>query len=284
MQQRQGRASSAASGEDAAAAIEWLAAAFPEVACSSDASAAKFIPATAFWRDASASVEACLAYQNRFASGMDDKVRAAHLIAFYSHQLSLVTVTVFLATGLVPELAGLRFESYLRPVGERTLEASRFHFLVELPQIAAGARPEEAGSRFRDVFVAQLKPVITLLSRRCGLSVRAQWRLAADSLAGAFLEIGRRQGKEAEAIAHALAIVKHQGSPLFTRELHYEEIDAAVPCNDGERALSQTYRMRGGCCLYYRTDAGSYCDSCVLLRPEIRRERLRAHLRETARE
>lgn len=276
VQRRQENEGGATGRDAAAAAVEWLASAFPDAACSLAGASMGFAPVAAFWAQGSADAEACLAYQDRFASGMDDKIRAAHLISFYSHQLSLATGAIYLAGGLVSDVSGLRFETYSRSVAGRTLEAGRFHFLVEALQCAG----DEADWRFHDAFVAHLKPVIALIRRRCGLSSRAQWRLAADGLAGAFLDIGRRRGEEASAVERALAIVKRQGSPLFSRELHYEEISATVT-GGGER--SRLYRIRGACCLYYRSDGGGFCDTCVLLGPELRRERLRAHLLELAR-
>ncbi|XEN31554.1 hypothetical protein M728_002151 [Ensifer sp. WSM1721] len=278
MQARQGRGASAEVG--ATDAVIWLADAFAEVACSLATGAAGFRSLAAFWAEASADLETVLAYQERFASGMDDKIRAAHLIAFYSHQFSLAAGAIYLVGGVVPEVTDLRFESHQRLVGGRKVEAGRFHFLARLPRAADEAAFTDADGVFHDSFIAQLKPVIALIERRCGLSSRAQWRLAADGLAGAFLEIGRRRGAEADAMERALAIVKRVGSPLYSRELCYERVDATQGCGSGEEALSRTYRMRGGCCLYYRSDGGSYCDTCVLLEPELRRERLRARLRD----
>ncbi|WP_156528617.1 ferric iron reductase [Sinorhizobium glycinis] len=271
----QGQHQESAAGREAAAAIAWLAAVRPEVACSVASSNAHSKSPDGFWSE-SANVETCLAYQDRFASGMDDKVRAAHLIAFYSHQFSLAAGAISLASGLVPIVSGLRFETYSRPCDGRTLTAGRFHFLVELSPGESEMEREAWAKSFHDAFVAHLKPVISILKRRCGLSVRAQWRLAADSLAGAFLEIGRRRGEEETAIEHALGIVKRAHSPLASRQLHYERI--TVFSSGGGEVRSRTYRIRGGCCLFYRADGGSYCDTCVLLEPELRRERLRAHL------
>ncbi|MDK1375019.1 MULTISPECIES: ferric iron reductase [unclassified Sinorhizobium] len=269
-----------AQGEgEARAAVAWLEAAFPEVACSLT-SDAEVRPPSAFWAEGSADLETCLAYQDRFAAGMDDKVRAAHLIAFYSHQLSLAATAIYLCCGRVPHVTGLRFEHYVHPRKAGAVDAGRFHFCMGLSDVSGSDRGD-AEKLFHDRFVAHLKPVIAHLKRRCGLSLRAQWRLAADSLAGAFLEVGRRRGTEEEAIAQALAIVKRPGSPLHSEALCYERIDVAAA--DG-KDLSRTYRRRGGCCLYYRTDGGSYCDSCVLLDPEARRERLRAHLRDAFRD
>lgn len=258
-----------------AAAIEWLAATFPEVACSLAATEAAFASPADFWAEASMPVESCLAYQDRLASGMDDKIRAAHLIAFYSHQLCLAAGAIYLADGAVPAVSGLRFESYVR-TGGREVEAGRFHFLIEVPTVGYMAG-EERERRFHDAFVRHMKPIIALLKRRCGLSSRAQWRLAADGLAGAFLELGRRRDQEAAAIERALGIVKREGSPLSSPELHYEKVNAEAH----GRALFRTYRIRSGCCLYYRTEGGGFCDTCVLLEPETRRERLRAHLRQS---
>jgi hypothetical protein len=257
----------------AVAATEWLATAFPEVGCSLATSQAVFKSPDSFWSE---QIETCLAYQDRFASGMDDKIRAAHLIAFYSHQFSLAAGAIYLTTGLVPIVPGLRFETYSRALDGRTLEVGRFHFLVELPSGEGEMEREERDKSFHDAFVAHLRPVIAVVKRRCGLSTRAQWRLAADGLAGAFLEIGRRRREEEMAIEQALAIVKRAHSPLASRELHYERIDVA--CNGGEGLRSRTYRIRGGCCLFYRAEGGSYCDTCVLLKPQLRRDRLRAHL------
>ncbi|WP_234782031.1 (2Fe-2S)-binding protein [Sinorhizobium saheli] len=272
MQERQ-QASAKRVGEEV---VEWLAAHFPEVACSLGPLPAGFRSADAFWAEASADIETCLAYQDRFAAGMDDKIRAAHLIAFYSHQFSLAAGALHLLEGRVPALTGLRFEGCRRAAGGRIVEASRFHFLFELGKAGGEASEKNAAAFFHDAFVAHMKPVIALLKRRCGLSSRAQWRLAADGLAGAFLEIGRRRGGEEGAMERALAIVKRDGSPLFSPELRYEKIE--TNCGMEEEALSRTYRMRGGCCLFYRSDGGSYCDTCVLLEPELQRERLRARL------
>ncbi len=259
-----------------AAAIDWLTTAFREVACSLG-SPTGFSATAAFWAEGSTEMEACLAYQDRFASGMDDKIRAAHLIAFYCHRLGLATGAIYLAAGLVPRIAGIRFETHPRSEGGRSFEAGRFHFLLDAPSAGAG-EPGEGEQRFHDAFVLHMKPIIALIKRRCGLSARAQWRLAADGLAGAFLEIGRLRGQEAAAVERALAIVKRAGSPLSSRELGYEEMSVEVP----RGALCRTYRIRSGCCLYYRTVGGDFCDTCVLLEAETRHERLRAHLLEMA--
>ncbi|MEK1868492.1 MAG: (2Fe-2S)-binding protein, partial [Ensifer adhaerens] len=81
---------------------------------------------------------------------------------------------------------------------------------------------------------------------------------------------------EARGMAEALAIVKRPGSRLYSEELCYEQIAALDPASGAQ--LSRQYRIRCGCCLYFKTEGGSFCDTCVLLEPEDRRARLAAHL------
>lgn len=126
-----------AAGEgEARAAITWLQAEFPEVACSRAPDEGVRLP-SAFWAEASPDVETCLAYQERFGVGMDDKVRAAHLIAFYSHQLSLVSAAIYLCSSRVPDVTGLRFERYARPLEAGAVDAGRFLFAWDLRKAPA---------------------------------------------------------------------------------------------------------------------------------------------------
>lgn len=257
----------------ALAAVERLSRLFPEVGFSLGQADGDFSAPATFWAEGGTQVEASIAYQDRFANGMDDRIRAAHLVAFYSHQLSLALGALYLGSGLHAEVTGLRFEDAIRAHRGVEVLGKRFHFRLDLATHGQGGADSGA---FEPAFVAHLTPIIAVLKRRTGLSSGAQWRLAADSVAGAFLQIGRAVGDEARGIAEALAIVKRRGSPLFSEKLCYEEITAVGPAG-GER-LSRRYRMRGGCCLFYRTEGGSFCDACVLLDPDVRRERLAAHL------
>ena len=249
---------------------------FPEVGFSLDAAGDDGLSEVQFWAEDGAGLEAVLAYQDRFAVGMDDKIRAAHLIAYYGNQLALALGSLYLGAGIVAAVDRLRFEAFSRGSGERVVEARRFHFGLVLPIVGQGdqASPDVFGA----TFAAYLAPIIIALKRRTGLSSGAQWRLAADSLAGGFLEIGRALGDEEDAMSKALAIVKREGTPLYSDKLCYEAIKAEFGEGRGDQALSRVYRLRGGCCLYYRTEGGSFCDSCVLLAPQERRERLQAHL------
>lgn len=255
-------------------AIARLQPCFPEVGFSLAAAGDDCFSEAQFWVEGGEGLDTGLAYQDCFGAGMDDKVRAAHLIAFYGNQLALALGGLYLGAGIVAEVRGLRFEDVSRAYGERLVAAKRFHFSLGVPAVFEDA-PADADA-FGDAFAVHLAPVIATLKRRTGLSSAAQWLLAADSLAGSFLEIGRALDDEGAAIAKALAIVKRKDTPLYSDKVRYETIEAGK--GDGHLPLSRVYRLRGGCCLYYRTDGGSFCDSCVLLAPAERCARLQAHL------
>ncbi len=258
----------------ALAVADRLRAQFPDAAVSLGPAAGDFSTPADFWAAGGAGVEAGLAYQDFFGAGMTDRIRAAHLIAFYSRQLSVVLGAFHLGAGLQAEIAGIRFEDWTRLHRGAEVAGKRYHFRLQ-PATAERQGVDGAGA-FERGFIAHLVPVIAVLRKRAGLSSGAQWRLAADSLAGAFLEIGRALGDEAGGMAEALAIVKRPGSRLYSDELCYEQISALDPAS-GEQ-LSRQYRIRCGCCLYFRTEGGSFCDTCVLLGQEDRRARLAAHL------
>jgi hypothetical protein len=256
----------------AGVAIAWQAENFPQVAASLDDDGTGFFSVIEAWSQGSEWLEDCLRYQNHFAVGMDERTRGAHLIAFYCYHLSIAAGAVYLTTGLVPDLdpqrLAVRFENrdLAAPASQLVIKRLHFRFRRLLPKGSAGS--------FHDTFIASLMPVADALQARTGLSAAAQWRLAADGITGAFLEIGRALGDGEAAMASALDIVKIPGSPLLSNELHYERIEVM---RDGV-PVEQFFRLRSGCCLYYRTDGGDFCDVCVLLEPDVQRSRLRDHL------
>lgn len=199
----------------ALAVVERLHAQFPDAGVSLGPADSAFSAPAAFWAAGGTGIEQSLAYQDFFAIGMTDRIRAAHLIAFYSRQLSVVLGALYLGAGLQAQIAGLRFEEWTRLHQDREVAGKRYHFRLG---VAEGPQHAEGISAFERGFTAHLAPVIAVLKKRTGLSSGAQWRLAADSLAGAFLEIGRAIGDEARGMAEALAIVKRRGSRLFSEE------------------------------------------------------------------
>lgn len=257
---------------DAETAMAWQAEMFPQVASSIGQDGDGFLPVAEAWRAECGWLQDGLEYQNRFAVGMDERTRGAHLIAFYCHHLSIAAGAIYLMAGLVPDLdphrLAVRFETYLSSGQVCVPDIRRLHFRF------SGFRPDGKVENFHDAFIESLMPVVEALQAHTGLSAAAQWRLAADGITGAFLEIGSALGDEQKAMSSALAIVKHPGSPLLSSELHYERIEAE---RDGV-PVERVFRLRSGCCLFYRTDGGDFCDVCVLLEPEVQRNRLREHL------
>lgn len=258
---------------DAESAVAWQTEQFPQVATSFGGGGEGFLSVAEAWRvDAVAWLDDCLDYQSRFAMGMDDRTRGAHLIAFYCHHLSIAAGVIYLQSGLLPDLdphrLSVRFEPCEPTSPHSQPDTRRFHFRFDR------VLPKAADEGFHDAFVGSLTPVVEALQARTGLSAAAQWRLAADGITGAFLEIGLACGDEERAMASALAIVKRPGSPLLSRELHYERIEAQV---DG-LLIERVFRLRSGCCLFYRTQGGEFCDVCVSLDPDVQRSRLRDHL------
>lgn len=265
----------------AEAAIAWQAEHFPQVAVSLRLEGGDFLPVTEAWRPDGDMLAGLLDYQNRFATGMDDRVRAAHLISFYSHHLSVAAAAVYLWTGLVPDLSPERLAFRFEPVvphGRVSLmeacpaDISRFHF-----RFTHFAGRNDRALPFHDAFADSFPPVIDALQMRTGLSPVAQWRLVADGIAGAFLDVGAALGDEERAMAAALAIINTAGSPLFSDAVRYQRIEAVC----GGTSVQRMFRLRSGCCLFYRTEGGDFCDVCVLLDTETQKSRLQAHVERT---
>ena len=117
---------------------------------------------------------------------------------------------------------------------------------------------------------AHLGPLFDAVAAQTSLGRRAQWSLAADALALRFLDAGRQLGDAARGQAEGLALVKAAGSPLRNPKTGYVTVAA------GDHW--ETFRARGGCCLYYRLDPGENCTTCVLRPAAEREQRLRDYL------
>lgn len=78
-------------------------------------------------------------------------------------------------------------------------------------------------------------------------------------------------------MAAALAIINRAGSPVFSETARYAKIGAVC---DGI-PVERIFRLRSGCCLYYRTEGGDFCDVCVLLDDETQKSRLQALVERT---
>ncbi|HWA20642.1 MAG TPA: hypothetical protein VG757_16770 [Devosia sp.] len=129
--------------------------------------------------------------------------------------------------------------------------------------------PEDAGA----VCAACLAPLMLRVAAETRLGLAAQWRLLADNVAAAFLEIGGTLGCGGEARAHALEIVRG-GGPLSNPQTGYHRLIV-----NGENRF---FLRRGGCCRWFTADEGSYCATCVMRDPEEQVVELKRYLAEAA--
>lgn len=113
-----------------------------------------------------------------------------------------------------------------------------------------------------------LSPLIDILFKKTGLARSALWRLVADAIAGRWLEVGRQLSCLDRARDEAMRVVKHAGSPLYNKQLHF--FDLTLHNDNGRPIGSWTFRARGGCCRYYTVVESALCSTCVLQKRHIR--------------
>ena len=219
------------------------------------------------------------------------RVTSAYLTIAYGNLVAIPAVGLLIGFGMVPDLAPERIGLKLLPPTRENAEknvALRFlsaEFTTDRAELAGHpdanmvASPGEMHEAFRHQVEAHFRPLVTVLSRRSGLAASALWRLVTDSLAGVFLEAGRRFGCEEQSRAIAMTVLKQPGSPLKNREMHSFDI-SICDSHDEERILvTRAYRARGGCCRYYTSKEGHLCTTCVLHSDGERRRLLEASLR-----
>jgi len=216
------------------------------------------------------------------------RVAGSFLLGNYAWYVPAAAIGAFVAERRVPELApdnvALRYSTYTWEEDGERCEAMRLdvRFLSErfaaLPDdAAAGANhvlvlPDEDALRdwLRTSIEAHMTPLIEAITARTHLGRRAQWNLAADAVAAMFLHAGQHLNSIATAQRDGLALVKAAGSPLRNRDTGYVTVEAAGHC--------ETFRTRGGCCLYYRVKPGENCSTCVLRPAAERIEKLRNYV------
>lgn len=206
-------------------------------------------------------LESVLVYSDTFTPGLPDVARGAHAVAFLAYQFASLAAALVLDTATCPDgraPTAFRWNASSRPDERRILLGASLVSWHGPAQLAA-------------LLGAWLAPWIAELNRRTGLKADAQWLLAADSIAAAVLDVGRRLDKEAEACAIGRAVLADPDQPLFSPRTNYVLITAA---SGGDGRL---YVERAGCCLAYRAPGSVLCDSCGLHPPRVRRARLTAH-------
>jgi hypothetical protein len=205
-------------------------------------------------------------------------IAAAFLINSYAWWLSAAASASYLAEQRVPDLdphnVAIRLvestddEEEMIEIG---LLSPRMAVLPDDPDAAdpsAILLPDAAALRewLRLRLEQHLAPLIEALYARTRFGKRAQWNLAADACAAVFLWAGQTLGVAQAACAEGLALVKVEGSPLCNELTGYFTLEY--------QEQRETFRQRGGCCLYYKLPDGRNCNTCSLLAVEERNQRL----------
>jgi len=234
-----------------------------------------------------------LAFEAERCPGLDDKGQVAFLLGGVMHYLMIVVAPLVIMGRQVPVLTADSLAFRTREVpwqhGKEsgTYQAIDWRFADDafwtdqggdLPAGAVAVASAEALYAQLNIQLAELfAPLIERFKAISRLSRGAQWRQAADALAGAFLTTGQTLHMEAAARAVADTLIGDPRSPLHNSKTGFVDIVVDHPAKP-DQTIRQTYRARGGCCRYYTADSGHLCSTCVLVKPEERDERLRNHL------
>ncbi len=240
--------------------------------------------ARAFFDDAAA-IDAFLEFERSHHRHMDDKTCAALMIIDYCYVLMFATIPLVAGSGIVPNLApeqvALRMFTDCHEHDGEVYEVRRAdirylssRFSTDRP--ASGRHPDatlipsrrELCDEYRVAIEMHFSPLIEVLLKRTGLAHPALWRLVADAVAGRWLEVGRQLGCLDQAREDAMRVVKHIGSPLYNKQLHF--FDLTLHDDNRKPIGSWTFRARGGCCRFYTVVEGALCSTCVLKKPEAR--------------
>ncbi|HYF66259.1 MAG TPA: ferric iron reductase [Herpetosiphonaceae bacterium] len=210
----------------------------------------------------------------------DRKSAAAFLVGSYAWYVGAAAIGCYLADRRVPSLApdlvavqvaGARVQVALLDSGFAALPDDP---AAGAPGVEPAADAEALRGLLRSRIEEHMAALIEVVAAHTRLGQRAQWNLVADACAALFLHVGGHLGDTELACAEGLAVVKASGSPMRPSKTGY------LTVTEGDRC--QTFRMRGGCCLYYKTPKGENCATCPLIPQPEREARLRASLTATA--
>lgn len=232
-----------------------------------------WITAGALFADDDA-IDEYLDFEGVFHACSDRMTCAAAMMVDYCYIFSASTVPLFVGFSIVPELSPLLFALHFHttPLDHdgRTLMVRRAHVRLLSGAFSQRGHGDMTGldaqallcEIYRRAVEEHFDPLVRRLHARTGLSRNALWRLVGDSIAGRFLDAGRRFGRLDEAKAAAMAILKQPDSPLRNSQLHY--IDLTLHDGEQRELLTWTFRARGGCCRFYTVGRGELCSTCVL--------------------
>ena len=197
--------------------------------------------------------EAYFAAAERGDPGLDQRGQGAYFLGSIAYYLAAFIADAVLTRSEVPDVSATGFA--VAPHGETAMQ---LHYRAD-EGIGATDRPIGA------VMEEAMTPLIARVKAETRLSDPAQWRLVADSIAGAFLLVGDALGRSAEAQALAMGVVRDPRFKPFNGHTGYHQLSD-----------NQVFMRRGGCCRYYTCDAGSYCATCILRPPEDQLRELKA--------
>lgn len=223
------------------------------------------------------------AAQTLGSAGLDKRGQAAYLVGSLCYRLSRVVAAIHLACSAVPRLDPnrlfFRIERYRWEHEGESGESNRLLLrLAPDTALATGDAGDRLAIFARDI-EAVIAPFIERQVRETALGHAAQFRLGADSIASGFQYSGRALDCEPRAREDALAVIRSEGSKFRNPQTHFAEIALCDPAHPEIVLISETFRMRGGCCRYYTAEGGEYCSTCVLRKPEDREDILRNYLR-----
>ena len=211
---------------------------------------------------------------------MEAKTRAAYLIGHIAWTFGINLGAMRVAGHGLPDIDAAALAAapqwYHWEEGEESGESLRFTLrLLASPDAAHRALDADG---IRALVVAAHAPLIEALFAMTQLGRSAMWRLVADGVAASWLSVGKRVGREAEAMRDANAIIHAPGSPLANKQISFVEI--VVRDETQQPMACEWFRARGGCCRYYTTEksAGEYCTTCVLRPAESRDQRLQDYV------
>jgi ferric iron reductase protein FhuF len=203
----------------------------------------------------------------------DGRVQAAFFIHGHCWRIAAPAIACYLAESRVPDVSpgnvAVRFDRQ-GAAAAPSLRSSRFAGLPADGQATLACADSDAlRGWLRERLEHHLAFVVSALRAHSPLGVRAQWALAADACASAYLWAGKKLGDQDRACAEAGALLAAPGSPLRSRGTFLDLEHAG---------RHEIFLRRGSCCLSYRLPEPTYCATCPLIPMEETERRLRDYL------
>lgn len=146
--------------------------------------------------------------------------------------------------------------------------------LDELKPCSQPLAAEQLGKQLIEI----MTPFIAEVHHQTRFSQAAQWRLLTDSITAVYLHAGKLFNTVEEAKTRASDIIESTGKPLANAQWHFKEFNVSAQSSPTGETLKEWFRIRGGCCRYYTTEAGRYCSTCVHLDENEQQQRFENYL------